>query len=298
MSHQLKPKKKKLFGAKFTSTLSVALVLFVLGMGALAGLSVVGLAEVMREHFTITIVTSDAASEAYTKQLVKKLQAAPYTASATYISADSALQIVAAEMEENPEDFLGFNPFTASIELCPKSEYAVADSIEMIVSKLSAECGKRVDRFDYNLSLLSAINTNVHRIGIALLVLAAMLLLISMSLVANTVRLALHGDRFLIGTMRLVGATGWFIRKPFVLGQARLGLLAAVVAMGFMAILLYLGLDQSSSAHALTEVVLEPKRIAIVVAGMVLMGMLIPAIAAWRATSRYLHCATDELYLM
>lgn len=299
MSQQPKPKKKKLFGAKFTSTLSVALVLFVLGLGGLAGLSVVGLAEVMREHFTITIVTSESADEVYVQKLLKKLQAAPYTATATYISADSALQIVANELDENPEDFLGFNPLTASIELCPKSEYAVADSVEAIVSALSAECGNHVESFDYNVSLLNVVNSHLRRAGIALLILAAVLLLISMSLVGNTVRLALHGDRFLIGTMRLVGATGWFIRKPFVIGQALLGLLASVIAMMVIAALLYFALDRSgASTRALAEVALNPERLCIVVAGMIVLGMLIPAMAAWRATSRYLHCTTDELYLM
>lgn len=299
MANQPKPKKKKLFGAKFTSTLSVALVLFVLGLGALAGLSVAGLAEVMREHFTITIVTSEAADANYAQQLLKTLEAAPYTAQVSYISADSALQIVTEELGENPEEFLGFNPLQPSIELHLKSEYAVADSISPIVDALKKRGGTRIESIDYNVQLLDAINANLHRVGMVLLGLAAVLLLISMSLVGNTVRLALHSDRFLIGTMRLVGATGWFIRRPFVLGQARLGLLASIIAMLVLAGLLYAGIDQSGSAfRALVSVILVPERIVVVVVGMMLVGMLIPAWAAWRATSRYLHCATDELYLM
>lgn len=294
-----KKTKKKLFGAKFTSTLSVSLVLFVLGIGALMGLSVAGLAEVMRQHFTITIVTGEAADAAYTKTLMSQLEKAPYTSSVVYISADSAQQIVSEFLDESPETFLGYNPFTPSIELHLKSEYAVVDSIAPIVAKLKKQCGTKIESIDYNEQLLDVINVNLHRVEIFLMGIAALLLLISMSLVGNTVRLALHADRFLIGTMRLVGATGWFIRKPFVLGQAWLGLIAALLAMLVLAILLYVGLDNSSvEVRNLTDAILVPKRMALVALIMLVAGMLIPALAAWNATSRYLRCKTDELYLM
>lgn len=300
MANQQKPKKKKLFGAKFTSTLSVALVLFVLTLGALAGLSVAGLSQVIREHFTLTIVTSEAADAKYTKELLAELEQAPYTSSVTYISADSALQIVAAELEESPETFLGFNPFSASLELHFKSEYAVVDSVAPIVAALKKKCGNRIEAIDYNEMLLSDLNTSLNRVGIFLAGLAVLLLLVSVSLVGNTVRLALHGDRFLIGTMRLVGATNWFIRKPFVLGQARLGLVAAMLAIGAVSLQYFLlvGTEPSAGMRVLLDAVLKPERVALVALGIALIGMLIPAAAAWVATNRYLRCKTDELYLM
>lgn len=296
---QYKPKKKKLFGARFTSTLSVALVLFVLGLGALGGLAVAGLAQVMREQFTITITLSEAADQKYAQQLVKQLEEAPYTSRAAYISADSALQIVTRELGESPEEFLGYNPLQASVEFQLKSAYAQTDSIEPILDVLKQQAGNKIDTIEYNDELLSAVNANIHRTAIFLLIIAAVLILISMTLVGNTVRLALHADRFLIGTMRLVGATNWFIRKPFVVGQALHGLVAAVVAMAAIAGLLYFGLDTTgSSMHALAQLILQPVHVACVAIGMVLVGMLIPALAAWHAANRYLYCTTDELYLM
>ncbi len=296
---QYKPKKKKLFGARFTSTLSVALVLFVLGLGALGGLAVAGLAQVMREQFTITITLSEAADQKYAQQLVKQLEEAPYTSRAAYISADSALQIVTRELGESPEEFLGYNPLQASVEFQLKSAYAQTDSIEPILDVLKQQAGNKIDTIEYNDELLSAVNANIHRTAIFLLIIAAVLILISMTLVGNTVRLALHADRFLIGTMRLVGATNWFIRKPFVVGQALHGLVAAVVAMAAIAGLLYFGLDSTgSSMHALAQLILQPVHVACVAIGMVLVGMLIPALAAWHAANRYLYCTTDELYLM
>ncbi|MBP5345415.1 MAG: permease-like cell division protein FtsX [Bacteroidales bacterium] len=295
----LKPKKKKLFGARFTSTLSVALVLFVLGIGALGGLAVAGLASVMREQFTVTVMLNETADEAYAKQLVKQLQAAPCIAHTVYISPDSALQIVTKELGESPEEFLGYNPLQASVEFRLKSQYAVRDSIAPIIESLRKSAGSKVDSIDYNANLLDAVNANINRSAIVLSILAAVLLLISMSLVANTVRLALHGDRFLIGTMRLVGATNWFIRRPFIVSQALHGLVAAFVAMAAIALLLYFGIDAEGSAvAAFQQLVFEPVNVLCVAIGLVLLGMIIPALAAWQACSKYLHCTTDELYLM
>ncbi|MDO4497580.1 MAG: permease-like cell division protein FtsX [Bacteroidales bacterium] len=299
MANQRKPK-KKLFGAKFTSTLSVALVLFVLTLGAVAGLSIAGLTQVIREQFALTIVTSEKADAKFASKLVKELEAAPYAAKVTYISADSAQQIVAAELGESPESFLGFNPFSASVELHFKHRYAEADSVAMIASQLKKKYGANIEEMQYNEQLLNGVNTNLNRVGIFLLGLAVVLLLVSMSLVSNTVRLALHADRFLIGTMRLVGATNWFIRKPFVMGQAWLGLLASVIAMAVVVLVfyLYIGSEPSASTQVLLKIILAPKRVAVVVVGVMVIGMLIPAAAAWRATSRYLYCKTEELYLM
>lgn len=300
MSNQpFKPKKKKMFGARFTSTLSVALVLFVVGVGALGGLAVVGLANVMREQFTITITVSESAGDEYAKALTSQLDSAVYTSRVSYISADSALQIVTRELGENPEDFLGYNPLCSSVELQLKSPYAQLDSIVPIVENLKKMTGNSIDSIDYNAALLDAVNANIHHTAIVLIVLAAVLMLISMTLVANTVRLSLHSERFMIGTMRLVGATNWFIRKPFVIGQVWYGLAAAFIAMLLIAVLFYLGLDNSgSAAHAFVQMVLNPLHVALVALFMILMGILIPALAAWRACNKYLHCTTDELYLM
>lgn len=300
MSNQpVKPKKKKMLGARFTSTLSVALVLFVVGIGALGGLAVAGLANVMREQFTITFTVSESAGDVYAKALTTQLDSAVYTSRVTFISADSALQIVTRELGENPEDFLGYNPLCSSVELQLKSSYAQKDSITSIVETLKKMAGNSIERIEYNAALLDAVNTNIRRTAIVMIVLAAVLMLISMTLVANTVRLSLHSERFLIGTMRLVGATNWFIRKPFVIGQVWYGLAAAFVAMLLIAVLFYFGLDNSgSAAHAFVQMILNPLHVVFVALFMILVGILIPALAAWQACNKYLYCTTDELYLM
>lgn len=287
-------KPRRFLGAKITSTISIALVLFVLGLLVVGILAATRVAQSLREQFTVSITVVGNAPVGYGEQLVKRLEAQPYTAEAVYISADSALQVVSEELGENPQEFLGFNPLSPTVELRLKSEYAVTDSIEPIVERLQAAEGARIEHIDYSRVLVDMVNANVRRYALILLSLALVLLLISVSLISNTVRLSLHADRFLINTMRLVGATGWFIRKPFIRTHAICGLIAAVIAMGGLVAFLYgVGMPEM-----MEEIMVQPLSLAILVLTLVIAGLLIPGIAAWIACSKYLRRSEDELYLM
>ena len=288
---------KRFFGANFTSTLSIALVLFVLGLMTVGGLTAARMAQVFREQFTVTIVVSDAASNDYGERLVKRLEKANYTASAVYVSRDSALQIMQAEMGENPEEFLGFNPYQPTVELRLKSEYAVNDSIKAIMAELKQSQKGNIADFEYQDSLLDKINDNLQRFAIVLSVLAIILLIICISLINNTVRLILHADRFLINTMRLVGATKWFIRRPFIKTHILCGIIAAIVALLALAGVAYM-LYTCGFAMAVTNVLLQPLPLIITVGTVLVLGILIPALAAWHAADKYMGKSVDELYLM
>ena len=153
-------KRKKFFGARFTTTLSIALVLFVIGLMAVGALTMARLSDVLREQFTITIEMSDAAAKGYGAKLANTLNSEPYTKQATYISADSALTVLTKQLGENPENFLGYNPLHASVELQLMSAYAVNDSIEPIVKSIEKLCGKNIEAIDYNKSLIDIVNHN------------------------------------------------------------------------------------------------------------------------------------------
>ena len=288
---------KRFFGAKFTSTLSISLVLFVLGLMTMGGLVASRLAKELREQFTVTITVSENASADYGTRLVKRLLRSSYTASAVYVSPDSALQVLRAELGEDPSEFLGYNPLPPTVELQLKAEYAVADSITMIVDELKQSQKSLISQIDYNDTLLDVVNSNLQRFAIALAFLAVVLLIICISLIGNTVRLTLHADRFLINTMRLVGATKWFIRKPFIKTHVICGLIAAVVSLTAMALRVYGGASQGF-AHAISEVLLQPLPLVVMIGTVVSLGILIPALAAWYAADRYMGKSVDELYLM
>lgn len=296
-STSIKTKRKRFLGARFTSTISIALVLFVLGLMALGGMTVARLTSVLREQFTITIVLADNADRQFAPRLMKHLNQCDYVAKVAYVSADSALTILTEELGENPEEFLGYNPLQASIEMQLKSDYAVNDSITPIVAQIQMLGKQNIASIDYNKMLIDAVNDNLQRVGIALSFLALVLLLISVSLIGNTVRLALHAERFIINTMRLVGATAWFIRKPFVCAHMLSGLVAAIIALAGIAALMFYGFSQGV-AHVVQDLMLQPLTLACVAGGVVVLGVLISSIAAWCATSRYLRTSVDELYLM
>lgn len=288
---------KRFFGAKITATISIALVLFVMGLMTMGGLVAVRLAKELREQFTITITVSDGVKDGYGTTMARKLAKQEFAASAVYVSPDSALKVLQAELGENPEDFLNYNPLPATVELKLKSEYAVNDSIEQIVKDIRQTYKRNIASVDYNSTLVSDVNNNLRRVAMALAVLAAALLLISISLIGNTVRLSLHADRFLINTMRLVGATAWFIRRPFIRTHVLCGLVASVLALSALAALIYWGMSQGMSI-VFSDALLLPLPLVILIGVVIALGVLIPAMAAWYACDRYLGRSVDELYLM
>lgn len=288
---------KRFFGAKFTSTISIALVLFVIGLMTMGGLVAVRLAKELREQFTITITVSEGVKDGYGAKMAEKLARADYAAEAVFVSPDSALKVLQSELGENPEEFLGYNPLPATVELKLKAQYAESDSIARIVQTIRQTYKRNIAAIDYNSTLVDDVNNNLRRVTMALALLAAALLLISISLIGNTVRLTLHADRFLINTMRLVGATAWFIRRPFIRTHVICGLLASLLALVALAVLIYGGMSQGVST-LLTDGLLQPLPLCVLVGVVVSLGILIPALAAWYACDRYLGRSVDELYLM
>ncbi len=296
-SEKSKIKRKKYFGARFTATISVAMVLFVLGLMALGGMTAAQLTATLRERFTITIVAGEGADATFAPRLANTLRNEPFASQVKYISADSAAAIVARELGEDPREFLDYNPLQPSVELQLRSQWAQTDSIADIVARIRQAYGNRIDRIDYNKALIDVVNSNLRRVGIALAILTAILLLISFSLIANTVRLTIHSERFLVNTMRLVGATKWFIRKPFVMRNAMSGLVAALIAIAAIAGFLWYAFG-AHPGSALQHLVVQPLPLGLLALGLIVVGMLIPAAAAWHTTDKYLRMSVDDLYLI
>jgi len=288
---------KRFFGAKFTSTLSIALVLFVLGLMTMGGLVSAHLAEELREQFTVTITVSDIASANYGQRLVGRLMRAPYTASAVYVSSDSALTVLQSELGENPEEFLGYNPLPSTVELNLKAAYVNEDSILTIVEELRTSQKSNIKEIDYNNGLLDMVNKQLQRFYIGLCILTLILLVICVSLIGNTVRLMLYADRFLINTMRLVGATKWFVRRPFIRTHVCCGLVAACLALLALTGLIY-GTLSEGFTRIIADSILQPVSLGILICVEFSLGILIPALAAWVAADRYMGRKVDDLYLM
>jgi len=273
-----------------TSSISTMLVLLLLGLVVFFVLSANNLSVYVRENINFSVLVSDEMGEADILNLQKELNVQPFVKESTYISKNQALKEQTEAMGTDPEDFLGYNPFTASIEVKLNSDYANSDSIAKI--EKSIKKNTNIKEILYQKELIDAVNDNIRNISLVLLTLAVVLTFISFALINNTIRLAIYSKRFLIHTMKLVGASWGFIRKPFLVRNIWSGVIAAIVADGIL------------MGAAYTLVSYEPELIAIVtpdvmlvVASAVLVfGVLITFLCAFFSINRYLRMKSSTLY--
>lgn len=290
MNKQRKISATRVFNSRFTSTISITLVLFLIGIMLVLGFLAKDLSKFVRENISMSVVVDDEMDLPDLKMFQKRLETAPWAKSVEYIDKESALKQLVVELGENPEDLLGYNPLLASFDIFLNENYANAESMENIESTLKKN--KDVQEVIYRKDLIQLINDNVKNISILLLVLAAILTLISYSLIRNTVRLMIYSKRFLIRTMQLVGANGTFIRRPFLLENLWSAALASVLAMG----LLYGSLTYIEQKMGTTLQLVNIQTLAIIFASILLFGLLIMSTATWLAVNRYLKMNTNDLY--
>lgn len=273
-----------------TSTISTMLVLLLLGLVVFFTLGASNLSIFVRENFTFSVLINDDMKEADIMILQKKLEREPFVKESTYISKQQALKEQAEAMGTNPQEFLGYNPFKASIEIKLNSNYANPDSISIVEKAIKQE--SNVGEILYQKELINAVNDNIRNISIILLILAGILTLISFALINNTIKLAIYAKRFLIHTMKLVGASWSFIRRPFLLRNFWIGVIAALLAntilIGCAYWLVFYFPD-------LIRVV-TPEIMLIVIIAVMTFGIIITYTCAYFSVNKYLRMKHDSLY--
>lgn len=290
MSDNKKASSISFFNSRLTSIISIALVLFLLGLICLLGLLGNKLSEYVKENISFSIVLKDNIKDADIRKMQSQLDARPYIKSTEYISKDQAAKELEQELGESPETFLGFNPLQASIEVRLNSEYANADSVQVIEKHIKAYTN--VSDLLYRKDMMQLVNDNMKRIGLILSVLATVLMIISFVLISNTIRLLIYSKRFLIHTMKLVGATPAFIRAPFIRYNVVSGIFASILAiLMLMGSLYYLQQELSGFIDLLNIDLL------LVVFGVVfVLGILLSVVATYLAVNKYLRMNVDKLY--
>lgn len=212
----------------FTSTISVSLLLILLGLIVLLSLTARVVADSVKENLTVTVVLDDNAQTAEAEHLQDSLNTMYYVSSIDYISREQALQEQIESMGIDPTEFLGTNPFSISMEIKVKPEYSSGDSLQWISDELRQS--KLVTDVLYQKDLVESLNRNLQRASIFLLAIALLLVIISLSLINNTVRLSVYAHRFVLHTMKLVGAKWSFIRRPFLVRGFWIGFISALIA--------------------------------------------------------------------
>ncbi len=290
MAENKKVSSVSFFNSRLTSVISISLVLFLLGLILLIGMLGNKLSVYVKENLSFSIVLKDNQKETEIKKMQKSLDALPFIKSTEYISKEQAAKELEEELGENPETFLGFNPLQASIEVKLHSEYANPDSLQVIEKKIRNYTS--VSELLYRKDMMEMVHNNMKRLGLILLTLAAVLMIISFVLISNTIRLLIYSKRFLIHTMKLVGATSGFIRRPFVKYNIVSGIFASILAILMLTGALYYLQNELKGFIQ----ILDMQTLLLVYVAAFALGIVLSVIATIFAVNKYLRMGVDKLY--
>ncbi len=282
--------KRRLRSSYFISIISIALLLFMVGLMGLLILNARNLSEYVKENIGFSVILEEDVKEVDIIRIQKNLNATDYVKSTRYITKEKAASELEEMLGEDFISFLGFNPLLPSIEVNLYAAYANPDSI-LIIEK-DIEQFSHVKEVYYQKSLVHLVNENIRRISMIITIFSLMLFLISLSLINNTIRLSVYARRFIINTMQLVGATNSFIRKPFLFKSAAHGLYAAIFANTLMLGLIYMAQKEFAELFGFQDL----QTIGLLFISIIILGIIINWISTFFAVSKFLRMKTDDLY--
>ena len=268
----------------------MALVLFLVGLECLVLLSAHELIRQVKENVVLSIVLKDDNTTEEVDRTQRLLKAAPYVLDYRFISREDALQEHITNLGEDPTTFLGYNPLTDAFEVRLQAAYAHSDSIAQIEKGLMNM--PYVEKVIYQKDVVKVLDNNLNEISLILLAVALALLIIALVLISNTIQLQVYSKRFLINTMRLVGATPWVIKWPLIRRNIGLGIEAALLALLMLAATYYY-------CQTRLGIVLFPliwQNIAFISVIVLATGMVITFLASLAATNRYIRMKISKMY--
>ena len=277
--------------AYFVPTISISLVLIVVGMLVFILLNARAVSDHVKRNIGFAVIVKDNTNEVEIKRVQKILDTQPYVYTSKYITKEQAAKSFKKEMGEDFERILGANPLLPSIEIKLNPAYANNDSLAMIEKGLA--------RFDiihevyYQKSMIDSINENIRRITSIFLIVGAVLVLISFTLIRNMIHLAVYSQRLLIKTMQLVGATPFFICKPFVYGSMWRGFFGALIAN--LVLLGAIFFVQENVGNVIN--IMRQDVILLMVGFVILSGVVLSFFSAWFSVRRYLRRDLNDLYV-
>jgi cell division transport system permease protein len=287
---QLKYFRRKARRTTVTAVISISLVLFLLGLFSVLVMNAKMLSDYVKEHLEVQIYLNDEAELKDIKTLERQMTAMPYVKELDFVSKEAAVAVLTADLGEDFVDFLGYNPLLSSFNMTVTANFANSDSLKLVKAFLLAN--PAVKEVYYQENVLDLINKNLQTIALVIAGFSVLLLLITITLINNSIRLSLYSQRFLIKSMQLVGATAWFIKKPYLLKSFLQGLLSV-----FVSVALLFGVMQVSDAQLPELRDLRNDTYTLIIgAGMLLIGLVISLVSTWFAISKYLRNTIDDLY--
>jgi cell division transport system permease protein len=272
------------------SIISISLVLFMLGLFGIILINGNKLSQHLLENFQMTVFFREDASEADIMNIRKQIEISDYAKRVTFVSKEDAAKQFTAETGQDFVNFLGFNPLLPSVELFVKSSYANPDKVKLI--EIEIKRNEAVQEIVYQQSIIEEIHKNIKTIGTILIGISLVFLLIAITLINNTIRLNLFARRFIIKSMQMVGATHWFIIKPFAINSFLHGLYGGIISCILLSLLLYWVPFWVPDL----QVLYDNDQFAILFGVIIIAGIIISMVSSMISTNRYLRVKIDDLY--
>ncbi|NNF01451.1 MAG: cell division protein FtsX, partial [Bacteroidia bacterium] len=276
--------------SSISTIVSIAMVLFLLGLFGAILLLANKVTRHVKENITLTVFLDDKIEKQDAQYLIDTLSARAEVRELKFISKDDAAAQMKEDLGEDFVEFIGYNPLQSSIDIKLNADYVDDGRIQFLLGRIENE--KIVDEVKYEESLVEKINKNLRVVGILVMIVCGILLLITLGLINNTIRLALYAKRLLIRSMQLVGATRSFIRTPFVWKGVKHGIYGAAIACAMLSLLLYAGQRQVPDILSFEQM----EHWLILIGAIFGLGIVISMISTYFAVNKFLGQDADELF--
>jgi len=282
--------KKRIFKSYLTSTISISMVLFLIGLLGVVLLNAERLAKYVRENIGVTLVLKDDIQESDVTTLLTTIKATEFVKSVEYIDKETAAERLKKELGEDFTGFLGYNPLLASIDVKLNAAFTNPENLNLLEKKFLEY--PQVKEVSFQRDMVSIINENVKKIGLILIFFSGLLLFIFSALINNTIRISIYSQRFIINTMLLVGATDSFIRAPFVKRSIWYGIIGGLAANVLLFVLM---LSYASELKGIIDMD-DFKIFGLVFVADLLIGVLISWGSTYIAVNKFIRLKFDELF--
>lgn len=285
-----KYQKRRLITSYVSVTVSISLVLLLMGLLGLLVFNASKLANHFKEKIAISIYLKEDASQTEIQSLQRKFSMSPYVKTSEFISKDEAAIKYSADIGENFVEFLGYNPLKDAVDISLKAQYVNQNAIERIVNDLQESLV--VEEVSYDKPLIQLIDQNIQNASFWLLVSSICFTIISVLLINSSIRLSIYSKRFIIKTMQMVGATKSFIQKPFIWTNIKLGIYGATIS----SVILILLLNTIDLNFPEIDIFGDVFGLSVLFISLYGLGILISYLSTQSATQRFLNLRTERLY--
>lgn len=287
---QEKHTKRKLRTSSASTVISISLVLFMLGILGLVLINAQRLSNYVKENIGFTVMLNEDVKEVDILKFQKILDASEWVKSSQYVSREEATSILQQDLGEDFISFLGFNPLSSSIDIHLHAAYTTSRKMSSIERKMKEHA--LVKDVVFQKDLVDAINQNMQKVSLLLLAFCTLLFIIAIALINNTIRLSVYSKRFLIRTMKLVGATHGFIRKPFLYSGLTQGMFGALISILLLMTALF-GIQKEMPELLVLQ---DLPTVGVIMGAMLVIGILMSLLATNMAVGKYLRMNEDDLY--